>query len=179
MPKIVVRYRPMAEQAAYNQRVVEAVFEELAATQPANLTYSTLRLADGTFIHVADVSKGDNPLNRLQTFAAFLDGIGERCEPGHGPDPQQATLIGSYPAPATEPLGSAEPTGDRNNRISATCSLVLRRWPGQAGIEVPGRSLSVCGCPPGLILGCGSHLDCALPGAVARRGSRGVCPSSK
>jgi len=71
----------------------------LAATQPANFTYSTLQLADGTFIHNADVSKGDNPLNGLPTFAAFVDGIGERCEPGHGPDPQQATLIGSYAAP--------------------------------------------------------------------------------
>jgi hypothetical protein len=96
MPKVVVRYRPMAEYAAENQRLVEAVIEELAATQPANFTYSVLRLADGTFIHVADIGGDDNPLNGLRTFAAFLDGIGERCEPGHGPDPQHATLVGSY-----------------------------------------------------------------------------------
>jgi len=99
MPKIVVRYQPTAEHADTNQRLVEAVFEELAATQPGHFTYSTLRLADGTFIHVADVSEGDNPLDKLPAFATFLDGIGERCEPGHGPNPQQAVLIGSYPAP--------------------------------------------------------------------------------
>jgi hypothetical protein len=99
MPKIVVRYQPTAEHADNNQRLVEAVFEELTATQPPNFTYFTLRLADGTFIHVADVSPGDNPLDGLETFAAFLDGIGERCEPGLGPNPQPATLIGYYPAP--------------------------------------------------------------------------------
>jgi len=103
MPKIVVRYRPAAEHADTNQRLVEAVFEELAATQPTNFTYATLRLADGTFIHIADVSEGDNPLDRLRTFAAFLNGIGERCDPGQGPNPQQATLIGSYLTPDPTP----------------------------------------------------------------------------
>jgi hypothetical protein len=98
MAKIVVRYRPTAEQADHNQRLVEAVFEELSATQPPNFSYATLRLADGTFVHIADAT-GDNPLDGLATFAAFLDGIGQRCEPGHGPNPQPATLIGSYPTP--------------------------------------------------------------------------------
>jgi hypothetical protein len=99
VPKIVVRYRPKAEHADTNQHLVEAVFEELAATRPANLTYSTLRLADGTFVHVADVGAGDNPLDGLASFAAFLDGIGDRCDPGHGPNPQPATLVGSYSPP--------------------------------------------------------------------------------
>lgn len=98
MPTIVVRYRPAAEHADTNQRLVEAVFDELAAARPADFSYSTLRLADGTFIHIADIGDGDNPLDRLESFAAFLDGIGERCDPGHGPDPQRATLVGSYPA---------------------------------------------------------------------------------
>jgi hypothetical protein len=96
MPTIVVRYRPTKEQADHNQRLVEAVYEELAATRPADFTYSTVRLADGTFIHTAEMVEGANPLAGLTSFAAFLDGIGERCEPGQGPDPQPATLIGSY-----------------------------------------------------------------------------------
>ena len=98
MPTIVVRYRPTAEQADHNQRLVEAVYEELAATRPVDFAYSTLRLADGTFIHTAEIAEGVNPLDGLTSFAAFLDGIGERCEPGHTPNPQPATLIGSYPS---------------------------------------------------------------------------------
>lgn len=96
MPTIVVRYRPTKEHADHNQRLVEAVYAELAATRPADFAYSTVRLADGTFIHTAESVEGANPLAGLASFAAFLDGIGERCEPGHGPDPQSATLIGSY-----------------------------------------------------------------------------------
>ena len=99
MPTIVVRYRPASEHADHNQRLVEAVYEELAATQPADFAYSTVRLADGTFIHTAEFVEGTNPLDGLTSFATFLDGIGERCEPGHGPDPQPATLVGSYTSP--------------------------------------------------------------------------------
>ena len=97
MPTIVVRYRPKPEHADHNQRLVEAVYQELAATAPAGFAYSTLRLADGTFIHTAEIGEGGNPLDGLKSFAAFLNGIGERCEPGQGPDPQPATLVGSYP----------------------------------------------------------------------------------
>jgi hypothetical protein len=102
MPTIVVRYRPTAEQADHNQHLVEAVYQELAATRPADFAYATVRLADGTFIHTAETAEGANPLAGLTSFAAFLDGIGERCEPGHGPNPQQATTIGSYTS-AAEP----------------------------------------------------------------------------
>lgn len=98
MPTIVVRYRPVAEQADHNQCLVEAVYEELAATRPPDFTYCTVRLADGTFIHTADMVEGADPLGGLTSFTAFLDGIEARCEPGHGPHPQPATLVGSYSA---------------------------------------------------------------------------------
>jgi hypothetical protein len=100
MPTIVVRYRPTAEQADHNQRLVEAVYSELATTRPADFTYTTLRLADGTFIHTAEIGEGGSPLDELPSFAAFLDGIAERCESGHGPNPQAATVIGSFAASA-------------------------------------------------------------------------------
>ena len=53
MSTTVVRYRTKPEHADENQRLVEGVFAELAATKPAGLTYATYRLADGTFVHVA------------------------------------------------------------------------------------------------------------------------------
>jgi hypothetical protein len=96
MTTVVVRYRPKPDQADRNQRLVEAVFEELAATNPAGLGYATLRLADGTFIHIADIETEANPLIEVAAFGEFLKGIDERCEPGEGPNAQQATLVGSY-----------------------------------------------------------------------------------
>ena len=66
MSTVVVRYRTKPEHADENQRLVEAVFAELAATTPAG---------------------------------QFLKSVESRCEPGEGPNPQPATLVGSYGAP--------------------------------------------------------------------------------
>lgn len=98
MSRIVVRYQAKPDHAEENQRLVEAVFEELAATKPAGLTYTTLRLGDGTFLHIAELEGDGNPLNDVAAFAEFLNGIGERCEPGLGPNPQPASVVGSYPS---------------------------------------------------------------------------------
>jgi hypothetical protein len=98
MSRVVVRYRVKPDRADENQRLVEAVFEELAATKPAGLHYTTLRLGDGTFVHIASIEGEGNPLNYVAAFAAFLEGIGDRCEPGQGPNPQPATVVGSYEA---------------------------------------------------------------------------------
>ncbi|MGI9597345.1 MAG: hypothetical protein ACR2QK_14375 [Acidimicrobiales bacterium] len=95
MSTVVVRYTPKSDQADENQRLVEAVFAELAAKQPDGLRYATLRLEDGTFVHIADV-EGDNPLGSTEAFPAFQAGIVERCEEGQGPNPQPAALVGNY-----------------------------------------------------------------------------------
>lgn len=96
MSTVVVRYRPKAEHVEENQRLVEAVFAELSAQSPGGLRYATFRLDDGTFVHIADIEGDENPLASSPAFAAFQSGIGDRCEEGAGPNPQQATLIGSY-----------------------------------------------------------------------------------
>ena len=93
---IVVRYRPQPDRADENQRLVEAVFAELAATDPGGLRYATLRLADGTFVHIADVEGDANPLAETAAFAEFQKGLGDRCADGDGPNPQEATIVGSY-----------------------------------------------------------------------------------
>lgn len=96
MSTIVVRYRAIPERAAENQRLVEEVFEELDASRPDGLRYAAYLLADGTFLHIAEVTADPNPLGGIAAFARFQEGIGDRCEPGAGPDPQQASLVGSY-----------------------------------------------------------------------------------
>jgi hypothetical protein len=93
---IVVRYRPKPDRADENQDLVEAVFAELADTAPEGIRYSTLRLADGTFVHIADVDAEDNPLQASAAFAEFQKEIDDRCEEGEGPNPQEATVVGAY-----------------------------------------------------------------------------------
>lgn len=93
---IVVQYRPKAGQADNNQELVEGVFAELHATNPDSVRYATFRLDDGSFIHIADVEADPNPLSQTAAFATFQEGIADRCEPGQGPNPQPATLIGNY-----------------------------------------------------------------------------------
>ena len=53
MKTIVVRYEAKPERADENQRLIEAVFGELAEREPEGFTYKVFRLDDGvTFIHV-------------------------------------------------------------------------------------------------------------------------------
>ena len=96
MSTIVVRYRPKPDRADENQDLVEAVFAELAETDPGGVRYATFRLADGTFIHIADVEADPNPLGSIVAFAEFQQDIGDRCIEDEGPNPQQAVLVGNY-----------------------------------------------------------------------------------
>ncbi|MFE3457152.1 hypothetical protein ACFXKD_06370 [Nocardiopsis aegyptia] len=92
MSTAVIRYRTKPEAAEENQRLVEDVFAELAATAPAGLRYSAFRLADGvTFVHVVD---GEG-LAELAAFQAFQRALGDRVVAG--PTREGATLVGSYP----------------------------------------------------------------------------------
>ena len=96
MAGIVVRYRTSLSEADRNQRLIEAVFAELACTDPGGIRYAAMRLADGaSFVHVALIDDpAANPLLELPAFAAFQHGLAERCEVK--PEAAMAALIGSY-----------------------------------------------------------------------------------
>ena len=95
MKQTVIRYRMKPEMADTNAELVAAVFAELKAAQPQDLRYMSLRLEDDTFIHVVETADdGSSPLPKLPAFAAFQDGIRERCaEP---PMRKGATVVGNY-----------------------------------------------------------------------------------
>jgi hypothetical protein len=96
--RLVTRYATKSTAAAdENQRRVEGVFDELAATRPGNVSYIVLRLADGSFLHVSFHNHGDdevNPISSTPAFAHFQDGHAERRD--GGVDQQTATLVGAY-----------------------------------------------------------------------------------
>lgn len=96
--RLVTRYAmASAEAADENQRRVEGVFAELAASKPGNVSYLVLRLADDSFLHVSFHDHGDdevNPIAATAAFAHFQDGHAERRQ--GGVDQQTATLVGAY-----------------------------------------------------------------------------------
>ena len=91
----VIRYTTTPESADENERLIRAVFAELAAEQPEGVRYQAMRLAGGLdFIHVVTLDGDDNPLFRLPAFAEFQARIGERCSVG--PAAGDATIVGAY-----------------------------------------------------------------------------------
>ena len=92
---VVVRYRTRPDAADENERLVKAVFEELAAARPGGFRYVTVRVDGAAFVHVAVFEADTNPLDDLVTFRAFTSGISDRCE--EPPAPTAGRLVGSYP----------------------------------------------------------------------------------
>ena len=96
--RLVTRYAMQSVEAAdENQRRVEGVFHELAATKPDNVSYIVLRLADDSFVHVSFHDHGEDEVNPIASTAAFAhfqeDHAGRR---EGGVDQQTAELVGSY-----------------------------------------------------------------------------------
>ena len=85
------------EHADENERRVEAVFDELKANGPDDVSYIVLRLEDDSFVHISFHDHPDdaaNPITSLPSFDHFQDGHAQRRS---GPiDQQPAELVGAY-----------------------------------------------------------------------------------
>ncbi|HEY2549681.1 MAG TPA: hypothetical protein VGI64_03795 [Streptosporangiaceae bacterium] len=91
----VVRYTTRPGAADENEKLIKAVFAQLAEQEPKGLSYVAIRLDDGvTFMHVAVLENDHNPLTALPAFGEFTSAIGERCT--DGPAPVNGTVVGSY-----------------------------------------------------------------------------------
>ena len=96
--RLVTRYATKSAEAAdENQRRVEAVFKELAANKPGNVSYLVLRLADDSFVHVSFHDHGDDETNPISSTAAFAHFQQDHADRREGAvDQQTATLVGAY-----------------------------------------------------------------------------------
>jgi hypothetical protein len=96
--RLVTRYKMRSKaDADENQRRVEAVFADLKASSPGNVSYLVFRLADDSFVHVSFHDHRDdeaNPISSTPAFARFQEGHDARRD--GGVDQQAATLVGSY-----------------------------------------------------------------------------------
>jgi hypothetical protein len=92
----VIRYKTKPECPKENERLIRAVFAELAEKNPEGLRYASFRGDDGvSFLHVAVLDDGEiNPLLETAAFREFVSDIGSRCaEP---PVTSDAEIVGSY-----------------------------------------------------------------------------------
>ena len=95
MRQVMVRYKVKPDRVEENEELVRAVYAELHRTEPAGLRYATFRQDDGvSFVHVAETEDGPNPLNEVQAFARFQEGIADRCV--QRPVVTQLHEVGSY-----------------------------------------------------------------------------------
>jgi hypothetical protein len=91
----VIRYKTEPESADENERLIRAVFAELASEKPEGLHYASFRLDDGvSFLHVAVVDGDENPLTKSAAFGEFQADIQKRL--AEGPVQADARAIGSY-----------------------------------------------------------------------------------
>jgi hypothetical protein len=98
MPAVVVRYETKPDRAEENQRLIEAVFDELEARQLEGFTYKVFRLDDGvSFVHVLiehDDIADPASLQDVQAFRAFVAEIDDRCT--FAPLARRAQVVGGY-----------------------------------------------------------------------------------
>jgi hypothetical protein len=91
----MIRYKTKPECVEENERLVRAVYAELATKRPDGLRYATFRLDDGvSFLHVAVLDGEVNPLTTSAAFAEFQAEIKTRL--AEGPIQADATPVGSY-----------------------------------------------------------------------------------
>ena len=94
MNRRLIRYKAKPDHADENQRLIEAVFQELCETKPAGVRYMVLRMADDSFAHFVELEGTVNPLQALESFRKFSGTAGERTlEP---PVASAAQVIGDY-----------------------------------------------------------------------------------
>lgn len=90
----MVRYQVHPDRVDENVALVQAVYAELAATNPPGFRYATYLCDDGvTFVHLA-TSDGAPPLPGLAAFQQFQEGLADRC--AQPPVATELREVGSY-----------------------------------------------------------------------------------
>ena len=93
----LVRYTTRPERTAENEKLANAVFQQLRNERPEGVAYALLR--DGNeFVHVFVNLKADDAaaLTELPTFKAFTAGIEDRCDVKPATTRLAAQLLESY-----------------------------------------------------------------------------------
>jgi hypothetical protein len=81
MTRTMVRYRVRSDQAALNEKLIRAVFDELRSRAPEGFRYQVFVLDDGvSFVHIVEHEPGANPLPEMPAFKRYTAAVRERCQ---------------------------------------------------------------------------------------------------
>jgi hypothetical protein len=94
MRRTLVRYKAKSDATEVNQRLIEAVFEEMRSKSPEGVRYLVLKLGDGGFVHFSITEDGATAIPGLEAFRAFQGGIKGRCI--ELPQSSEVTIVGNY-----------------------------------------------------------------------------------
>ncbi len=97
MRRQIVIYKTKSGQDAENQRLLNAVFEELRAKEPKDVRYLAFHLSDETYVHIVftDTPASEpGPLSKLDAFRAYQADVRGRLQAP--PMTGEATIIGDY-----------------------------------------------------------------------------------
>jgi hypothetical protein len=95
MRPTIITYKVRPESAAVNEKLIRAVFDELAHAAPDNVRYTVFALGDEvSFVHIVEVEGGENPLPGLMSFKRYTESVLERCQ--EPPSVNEAREVGSY-----------------------------------------------------------------------------------
>ena len=95
MKRVMIRYKVKPDQAAKNEELVRAVYDELDRSDPAGLRYATFQLEDGvTFVHLSESENEQSPLTDVKAFKEFQKDIRDRCD--EPPVVSEVREIGSF-----------------------------------------------------------------------------------
>jgi hypothetical protein len=98
MTTLIITYRPRPDRAEENQRLVEAVYAELADRTPPGFWYTTVRLDDGRFVHLAEI-EGDNPSRPALRSPPFRPASLSGVNPGRDRTPGSDGSSAAIPTP--------------------------------------------------------------------------------
>jgi hypothetical protein len=77
--QVMIRYRLRPDQLQPDRRLLDAVYDELAATRPQDVRYATFVLEDGvSFIALAE-GGGAGRFSQIESFRAYRQGLDDRC----------------------------------------------------------------------------------------------------
>lgn len=81
MDRMMICYKVKPDQVERHLKLLRAVYQELASTEPDNLHWATFQLEDE--VSFVDFVTGDDlpePLPELETFQRFRANLEERCD---------------------------------------------------------------------------------------------------
>jgi hypothetical protein len=93
----MVRYKCKPEAVHENERLIAAVFAQVARDKPAGTRYQVFKLPDGvSFVHIAMTDGTVNPVTQLEAFKQYAADIKSRCE--EPPVFTEMQAVGAYDA---------------------------------------------------------------------------------